>query len=165
MELATLQDLFVEELQDLYSAENQITKALPKMATACSSPQLRKAFEDHLAQTENQIKRLEQIFEKLGEKPGGKLCKGMQGLLKEGEELMKEDAAPAVLDAGLISAAQRVEHYEIAGYGTARTYAQELGNKEAAKLLQETLDEEGDTDHKLTKLAESSINLKAQKAA
>lgn len=164
MELTTLQDLFKEELQDLYSAETQITKALPKMATAASSPELRKAFEEHLRQTENQIKRLEQIFQKLGEKPGGKTCKGMEGLIKEGEELIKEKPDPAVLDAGLISAAQRVEHYEIAGYGTARTYAQELGDKDAARLLQETLDEEGETDKKLTRLAEQHINMKAKQA-
>jgi ferritin-like metal-binding protein YciE len=163
MELTTLQELFKEELQDIYSAETQITKALPKMATAATSPELRKAFEEHLEQTENQIKRLEQIFKKLGEKPGGKTCKGMEGLLKEGDELIKEKPDPAVLDAGLISAAQRVEHYEIAAYGTVRTYAQEMGDKESQRLLQETLDEEGTTDKKLTKLAEQHVNLKAMK--
>jgi ferritin-like metal-binding protein YciE len=165
MELSTLQDLFREELQDLYSAENQIVKALPKMASAASSPDLRRAFEEHLRQTQNQVRRLEQIFQTLGEKPGGKTCKGMEGLLKEGEELMKEKADKAVLDAGLISAAQRVEHYEIAAYGTARTYAQQIGDRESARLLQETLDEEGETDKKLTRLAEQSVNIKAQKAA
>ena len=165
MEMTTLQDLFKEELQDIYSAETQITTALPKMAKAATSPELRRAFEEHLRQTEQQIKRLEQIFQTLGEKPGGKTCKGMQGLLKEGEDLLKEDASPAVLDAGLISAAQRVEHYEIAAYGTVRTYAQEMGDKESARLLQETLNEEGETDKKLTRLAEQHINMKAQKAA
>ncbi len=165
MELATLQDLFTDELKDIYSAETQITKALPKMIKAATSPKLKQAFEDHLRQTENHIKRLETIFTKLGEKPAGKFCKGMEGLLKEGDELIKEEAAKEVLDAGLISAAQRVEHYEIAAYGTVRTYAEELGDNASARLLQETLDEEGDTDKKLTALAESGINLKALKAA
>jgi ferritin-like metal-binding protein YciE len=165
MQLATLRDLFIEEIKDIYNAETQITKALPKMAEKASAPELRRAFEEHLRQTENQITRLNQIFQTLGEKPGRKVCKGMQGLLEEGEELMTEDADHAVLDAGLISAAQRVEHYEIAAYGTARTYAQELGDTASARLLQETLDEEGETDKKLTRLAEQHINLKARKAA
>jgi ferritin-like metal-binding protein YciE len=164
MELATLKDLFVEELQDLYSAETQITEALPKMAEAANAAELKRAFEQHLKQTEGQIERLEKIFEKLGEEPGGKECKGMAGLIEEGEELISEKPDPEVLDAGLIAAAQRVEHYEIAGYGTARTYAEELGEKEFARLLQTTLDEEGETDKKLTKLAEGCINQKAKAA-
>jgi ferritin-like metal-binding protein YciE len=165
MELATLQDLFVEELRDLYSAEKQITKALPRMVKAAQSPELKAAFEEHLKQTEGHIERLDQVFEMLGEKPTGKFCKGMEGLLEEGKEMIKEDAAPEVLDAGLISAAQHVEHYEMAGYGCARTYAAELGDPNICRLLQLTLDEEGATDKKLTKLAESRINLKAMKAA
>jgi ferritin-like metal-binding protein YciE len=166
MELATLQDLFVHELQDLYSAENQITKALPKMAKAASSQELRMSFETHLKETEKQIERLEQIMKDLGEKPGGTVCKGMKGLIEEGDELMKERGAdPDVIDAGLISAAQRVEHYEMAGYGTARTYANQLGNKKAAELLQQTLDEEGATDKKLTRLAETCVNKAAMSQA
>jgi ferritin-like metal-binding protein YciE len=164
MELATLNDLFLEELQDLYSAETQMTKALPKMAEAASSAELKRAFEEHLKQTEGHIARLERIFEKLGEKPGGKTCKGMAGLIKEGEELISEKPEPDVLDAGLIAAAQRVEHYEIAGYGTVRTYANEIGQKEFARLLQETLDEEGATDKRLTRIAEGGINQKAMAA-
>ena len=161
MEMENLQDLFVEELRDLYSAENQLLKALPKMAKKASSPDLQDAFQTHLKETEGHVKRLEQIFGKLGKKPTGKKCKGMEGLIEEGKEMMSEDAEPEVLDAGLISAAQRVEHYEIAGYGTVRTYAKLLGDEQAAKLLQQTLDEEGATDKKLTQLAESSINVEA----
>jgi ferritin-like metal-binding protein YciE len=164
MNLQNLQDLYKDTLKDLYSAENQITKALPKMADHASSPELKKAFQAHLKQTEEHIKRLEQIFQHLDAKPGGKKCKGMEGLIKEGDELMKEDADPAVLDAGLIAAAQKVEHYEIASYGTARTYAMMLGMEDQARLLDQTVQEEGDTDKKLTKLAEERINIKAQRA-
>jgi ferritin-like metal-binding protein YciE len=162
MKLKTLKDLYVEELRDLYSAENQIVKALPKMAKAASSPELKAAFEQHLEQTRGQVERLERIFKALGEKPTGKTCRAMEGLVEEGEELIKEKPEASVLDAGLISAAQRVEHYEIAGYGSVRTYANTLGETEAARLLQETLDEEGQTDKKLTKLAESLINVQAK---
>lgn len=161
MKLDSLRELYIEELRDLYSAEQQITKALPKMVDAASSSQLKQAFQLHLEQTEGQIRRLEQIFEGLGVSPKGKTCKGMEGLIREGEEMIKEKADAAVRDAGLISAAQRVEHYEIAGYGTVRTYAQLLGEDRAAGLLQQTLDEEGETDKKFTRLAESSINLEA----
>lgn len=164
MEMDSLRDLFVEQLQDLYSAENQILKALPKMIKNAKSEQLKAGFQEHLEQTKQQVGRLDQIFESLEEDAEGKTCKGMQGLLKEGEELMGEDADDDVMDAGLISAAQHVEHYEIAGYGTVRTYAELLGEKEAVKLLQTTLDEEKATDEKLTKLA-SKINVKAEKAA
>jgi ferritin-like metal-binding protein YciE len=164
MEMDSLRDLFVEQLQDLYSAENQILKALPKMIKNAKSEQLKAGFQEHLQQTQQQVERLDQIFESLDEDAEGKTCKGMQGLLKEGEELMGEDADDDVMDAGLISAAQHVEHYEIAGYGTVRTYAELLGEKEAARLLQTTLDEEKLTDEKLTKLA-SKINVKAEKAA
>ena len=161
MKIDSLQKLFVEELRDLYSAENQILKALPKMMKAATAPELKAAFEKHLAETKGQVERLETIFEGLGEKPKGKTCKAMEGLVEEGSELMKEDIESAVLDAGLIAAAQRVEHYEMAGYGTVRTYAKLLKNKEAAKLLQATLDEEEATDEALSELAESSINLQA----
>lgn len=162
MKLDSLNDLFVDVLKDTYDAEHQITKALPKMAEATSSAQLRSAFNQHLSETENQIRRLEQVFELVGKKATRKSCKAMKGLIEEGEELLKEDAEPEVLDAGLIAAAQKVEHYEISAYGTLRTYARQLGLTEAAQLLQQTLDEESMTDEKLTQLAESSINVQAQ---
>lgn len=164
MKLETLQDLYIEELRDLYSAENQIIEALPKMVEAASDQQLKDAFNTHLQETKGQVQRLEQIFNTLGKEPGGVTCNGMKGVLKEGEEMIKTRADEAVRDAGLISAAQRVEHYEMAGYGTARTYANLLGRSEDAQLLQATLDEEGETDHKLTRLAESSINAEAAEA-
>lgn len=162
MELQNLNDLLLDHLKDIYDAEHQITKALPKMAKAASSPQLKTAFEKHLSETENQIRRLEQVFETMGKKATRKTCKGMKGLIEEGEEILKEDAADDVRDAGLIAAAQKVEHYEIASYGTVRAYAEMLGMNEAADLLQKTLDEEGNTDKKLTQLAESRVNVKAQ---
>jgi ferritin-like metal-binding protein YciE len=165
MKLNTLQDLLVEELQDIYDAENQILKALPKMAKAASAPQLQQAFEQHLEQSRVHVERLDQVFQQLGTKSKGKPCKAMQGLITEGEEMIKEKADPAVRDAGLIAAAQRVEHYEMAAYGCARTYARQLGQQQAASLLQQTLDEEGMTDKKLTQLAESLINLEAERAA
>jgi ferritin-like metal-binding protein YciE len=161
MALTTLHDLYVEELKDLYNAENQLLKALPKMVKAASAPKLAAAFTDHLAETKIHIERLETIFKQLDVSPKGKKCKAMEGLLAEGQELLAEDADPSVLDAALISSAQRVEHYEMAGYGCVRTYAKLLGEKQAAKLLQETLDEEGATDKKLTELAESVINAEA----
>jgi ferritin-like metal-binding protein YciE len=160
MKMESLRDLYVDELKDLYSAENQILKALPKMAKAASSDDLRSAFEEHLEQTKIHVERLEQIFERLEQSPKGKKCKGMEGLIEEGKELLEEDAEPEVLDAGLISAAQRVEHYEMAAYGCVRTYARLLEEGEAAGLLQQTLDEEGQTDKKLSQLAEG-INLEA----
>ena len=163
MELQSLQDLFVEQLKDIYSAENQLIKALPKMAKAASDPNLQSAFTEHLEQTKGHAQRLEQIFEKLGASPRGKKCKAMEGLIEEGKETMEEEGEPTVLDAGLIAAAQRVEHYEIAAYGTVRSYAKTLGDDEAAELLQQTLDEEGETDKKLTGLAERLINAHAAK--
>jgi len=163
MKLETLRDLYVEQLHDLYSAETQLVKALPKMAKAASDPQLRSAFQDHLAETEHHVRRLDQIFQQLGQKPQGQTCKGMQGLIEEGEEMIKMKGDPAAIDAGLIAAAQRVEHYEIAGYGCVRTYAHQLGDQQAAQLLQMTLDEEGMTDKKLTELAEQVINLEAER--
>ena len=161
MELNTLRDLYVDELKDLWSAEKQLVKALPKMAKAANDPELSKAFMTHLRQTEQQVKRLEQVFEDLGESPRGKKCVGMEGLIEEGQELIQERPDPDVLDAGLISKAQHIEHYEIAGYGTVRTYAQLLGAERQAQLLQQTLDEEGQTNKLLTQLAESSINIEA----
>lgn len=162
MSLESMQDLYLHELQDIYSAENQILEALPKMAKAADSEDLRYAFEEHRTMTQEQVKRLETIFDDLGQKPGGEECKGMKGLIREGDELLKEDADPDVRDAALIAAAQRVEHYEIAAYGTARTYARQLGFDKHAEMLQRTLDEEGETDKKLTALAESRINREAQ---
>jgi ferritin-like metal-binding protein YciE len=164
MEMETLRDLFVEQLKDLYSAENQIIKALPKMIKTASSEELKAAFQEHLEQTKGQVERLDQIFEELEESPRGKKCKGMEGLLAEGKELMEEDAEPDVMDAGLIAAAQHVEHYEIAGYGCVRTYAQLLGLENAEKLLQETLNEEKETDQLLTGLSEQ-INVEAEEEA
>jgi ferritin-like metal-binding protein YciE len=161
MHMESLQDLFVEELKDVLHAEGQLIKALPKMAKKASSPELQQMFEQHLEQTKGHVERLEQIFEKLGKAARGKTCKAMQGLLEEGKEIMEEDAEPEVRDAGMIAAAQKVEHYEIATYGTLRTYAEMMGDKESAKLLQKTLDEEEATDKKLTKLAESQINVEA----
>ena len=164
MEMQDLQDLYVEELRDLYNAEKQLVKALPKMAKKATHEELKGAFTEHLEQTKEHVERLEQIFEQLGKRAGGKTCKAMQGIVEEGKEMMEEDATPEVMDAALIAAAQRAEHYEIAGYGTVRTYAKLLGDDRAAKLLQQTLDEEGETDKKLSGLAESSINLDAQGA-
>lgn len=156
-----LQELLVEELRDLYSAENQIIKSLPRMAKAASAPELKRAFEKHLAETRRQAARIEQIGRALGVKISGKKCKGMEGLIAEGKELIEEDLDESALDAGLIGAAQKVEHYEIAAYGTARTHARMLGHDKVARLLQQTLDEEGATDKKLTAIAERVINVEA----
>ena len=161
MKLDTLKALYVDELKDLYNAENQILKALPKMIRAAGHPELKEAFTDHMKQTENQVKRLEQIFEGLEESPKGKKCHGMEGVLEEGAELIKEKPEADVLDAGLISAAQHVEHYEMAGYGSVRTWAEKLGRDKDARLLQETLDEEHEANELLTSLALESINVDA----
>jgi ferritin-like metal-binding protein YciE len=163
-----LKDLFVEQLRDLYDAEHQISRALPKMANAASSTELKEAFNMHLDQTRTQIQRLERIFSDLGMAPQGESCEAMQGIIKEGDQVINAQGDPNVKDAALITAAQRVEHYEIAGYGSVRTYAKELGYSDAADLLQKTLDEEGTTDSKLTKLAEGGlfskgINKKAER--
>jgi ferritin-like metal-binding protein YciE len=160
MSLKTLQALFVDEVKDVYDAEHQLTKALPKMANAASSPDLKAAFEDHLQQTQGHITRLESVFEMLGLKPTRKTCKAMKGLVEEGSEVIEEDGDEAVKDAALIGAAQRVEHYEIAAYGTIRTFAENLGYNDAVDLLQQTLDEEKQTDENLTELA-SNINFEA----
>jgi ferritin-like metal-binding protein YciE len=155
-----LKKLYIDELKDLYSAENQLVKALPKMAKAAKSPELRAGFEGHLKQTQEHVARLEKIFAVLEESPKGKHCKGMEGLIKEGSEMIEEDPEPEELNAGLIAAAQRVEHYEIAGYGCVKTYAKLLGDSEAVAMLEKTLNEEKETDSKLTDLAET-INVEA----
>jgi ferritin-like metal-binding protein YciE len=155
-----LRKLYVDELKDLYSAESQLVKALPKMAKAATSPELRAGFEEHLKQTQEHVSRLDQIFDAMRESPKGKTCKGMEGLIKEGGELVAEGPEPDELNAGLIAAAQRVEHYEIAGYGSVRTYAKLLGDDDAVDLLEQTLNEEKETDAKLTRLAEK-INAQA----
>jgi ferritin-like metal-binding protein YciE len=159
--LEKLQDLYVHELKDIYSAEKQITKALPKLIKKASSPELKKSFEQHLKQTEGQINRLEEIFERLDESSSGQKCAGMEGLLKEGEELLKEDANPQVMDAGIIVNAQKVEHYEIAAYGSLCTFAEQLGFEDDLELLKQTIEEEESTDEKLTELAEAGINEEA----
>jgi ferritin-like metal-binding protein YciE len=161
----SLEQLYKAQLRDLYSAENQILKALPKMIEKAGHPGLREGFELHLQQTQQHADRLQRIFGMLGERPGGETCKGMEGLLEEAEETMKQFDDPDVRDAAMIAAAQRVEHYEIAGYGSVRTYANLLGLGEQEQLLQQTLNEEGETDHKLTALAEEVVNLDAMKPA
>jgi ferritin-like metal-binding protein YciE len=161
MNLDSLNKLYVESLKDLYSAEQQILKALPKMVKAATNPQLREAFEDHLRVTEGQVERLEQISKMMGQSLTGHKCKAMEGIIEEGSEVIEANGDEAVRDAALIAAAQRVEHYEMAGYGCSRTYARLLGYEDAAQLLQETLDEEGEADHKLTALAEAMINQRA----
>ena len=162
MKLETLKDLYIQELKDLYSAEKQIVKALPKMVKAASNKQLATGFKEHLEQTKEHAVRLEKILTRHDESTHGPKREGMEGVLKEGEEMIKENAEEEVRDAGLIAAAQRVEHYEMAGYGCARTYAELLGDPDGAQLLQTTLTEESDTDKKLTKLANSVINIAAQ---
>jgi ferritin-like metal-binding protein YciE len=163
--VATMDDLFLDELRDLYDAEKQLTKALPKMAKAASSGELRMAFENHLKETQKQVERLEEIFETLDEKATGKKCAAMAGLIKEGDEITSETDQSAVRDAGLIAAAQKVEHYEMSGYGSARTHAQLLGHIEAVSLLDETLNEEKQADRKLNGIAESSVNEEALNAS
>lgn len=162
--LKSLDDLLVHELQDIYHAEGQITKALPKMIKAATNPELQAAFEEHLEQTEGQIERLEQVFKLLGLPAKGKKCDGMAGLIEEGRKMIEEDAEPSVKDAALIAAAQKVEHYEIASYGCVCTYAEMLGYEQIHELLGQNLDEEETTDEKLTVLAESVINIEAEEA-
>ncbi len=164
-ELNSLDQLFVDQLQDIYDAEHRITEALPLMAEAADSPQLAQAFRDHLQETERQIERLERVFEIVGQKAKRKTCDAMKGLVSEGNEVINSTGSADVRDAALIAAAQRVEHYEMAAYGCVRTYARRLGYAEAEELLQATLDEEGSTDHKLTALAETIINPQAQAAS
>ena len=162
MKINTLHEFYVESLRDLYSAETQLVAALPKVAQAAASRELRTAIEDHLKQTQGHVTRLEQVFDELGEKPNGHTCAAMKGLIKETEEIISDVTDKSVLDAALIGAAQKVEHYEIAGYGTARTFAQLMGHTQQAKLLQETLKEESHADELLTRVAESTVNAKAE---
>ena len=163
MEINTLKDLYIHELKDLFSAEQQLVKALPKMAKAASNKELASGFQEHLQQTKGHAQRLEQILSSHNATTRGPKCKGMEGIVAEGAEMIEEEADEEVKDAGLIAAAQRVEHYEMAGYGTARTYATLLGDREGAKLLQTTLEEEKQTDQKLSGLADSAINVAAAK--
>lgn len=162
---ATMNDLFLDEIRDLYDAEKQLTKALPKMAKATSSEELQTAIENHLQQTQGHVDRLEEIFEALGEKGTGKKCAAMAGLIKEGEEMVSEFDEGALRDAGIIAAAQKVEHYEISGYGSARTHAQMLGHTEAVSRLEETLKEEKEADSKLNDIAETMVNEEAMNAS
>ena len=162
MAAKSLHDMFIEELQDIYDAEHQIAEALPKMQEAATNRELTRAFKDHLEMTRQQINRLEQVFESLGEKPKRKPCKGMKGLISEGQELIKEVEDKQTLDAGLLAAAQKVEHYEISAYGTLRTWAREMNHSKEADMLQTTLDEESQTDELLTQIAESKVNIKAK---
>ena len=164
MKINSLRDVFIHELKDLYSAEKQLTRALPKMARAAANEDLAAGFDEHFHQTEEHVNRLEKILKNLGESTRGDKCKAMEGLIEEGAQVIGEKGVPQALDALLISTAQRVEHYEIAGYGSARTFAELLGEDEAASLLQQTLDEEAETDEKLTRLAESAVNPQAQTA-
>jgi ferritin-like metal-binding protein YciE len=164
MKMESLHELYEEELKDLYSAEKQILKALPKMIKKATSPELKAGFQEHLKQTEEHVRRLEQVCEEADIRPTGKKCVGMEGIIEDGKEFMEEDAEDEVMDAGLIAAAQHVEHYEIAGYGCVRTYAELLGYDKAVKLLQQTLDEEKETDEKLSGFA-SEINVEAEEAA
>jgi ferritin-like metal-binding protein YciE len=163
MKLENLQQLFLKELRDLYDAENQITEALPKLIDAAHHTELKSALREHLQVTKQQITRLEQIFHRLNQKPTGETCKGMKGVLKEGDEIVSAGGDPSTVDAGIISSAQRVEHYEMAGYGTVRNYAQLLGQDEMARLLQQTLDEEEQADEALTEIA-NSVNVEAKAA-
>jgi len=164
LEFNSLEDLFIEQIEDLYDAEQRIVQALPKMADAAHSPDLRSAFQTHLRETEGQVVRLERIFQKLGRSPERETCAAMKGLISEGEQMVGAKGDPYVKDAALIAAAQRIEHYEIAAYGTARTFARQLGREAIANELQETLDEEGNADKILTELAEGIINVKAHHA-
>lgn len=164
MALDSLESLFLEELKDIYHAEKQLVKALPRMAKGASSPELKRAFTQHLKETEGQVQRLERVFRDLDMTPRAKKCEGMAGLVEEGKEILREDGEDAVIDAALIAAAQRVEHYEIAAYGCLRTYAQLLGYSQAERLLQQNLDEEEAADEKLSALAEGGINQAAVSA-
>jgi ferritin-like metal-binding protein YciE len=164
MKVESIEDLFLDELKDLYSAEKQITKALPKLVKAASTQELSAAFDSHLQETKGHVERLEEIFQKLGKKGTGKTCEGMKGVLEEGSEVIQEIEKGPIRDAGLIAAAQRVEHYEIAGYGSVRSFAELLGKTDIVELLEETLEEEKAADEKLTKISES-VNQEAQTAA
>lgn len=164
MKIKSFEDLLLLQIKDLYDAEQQLIDALPKMAKAAHSAELKQAFQTHLEETKGQKQRLEKVFAELGKKPERESCEAMKGLIAEGEELLSADAEPELLDAALIGAAQRVEHYEMAGYGTARSFAQRLGLTSAVQLLQETLDEEGNADKILTQIAEESVNAQAHRS-
>jgi ferritin-like metal-binding protein YciE len=161
MQMESLEDLFVHEIKDLYNAEQQILKALPKMIREASSAELQQALQQHLDQTKGHVERLDQVFHEVGESARGVKCKGMEGIIEEGAEILKEPADDSVKDAGIIAAAQRVEHYEMAAYGTVRTYARTLGHDEAVSLLEETLREEKEADKRLTEIAEGTVNVRA----
>ncbi|MGH9407233.1 MAG: ferritin-like domain-containing protein [Terriglobia bacterium] len=165
MKYETMKDLFLDELRDMYDAEQEIVKALPKMAEAAGSPQLRQAFQHHLQQTEHHVTRLEQIFQGIGEKPKTKKCDGVRGILEEGEDLIGDKGDKAVLDAGLIAAAQRVEHYEMAVYGSLKAWAGQIADAQAVRLLNETLEEEKEADQKLTEIATTDVNREAESGA
>jgi ferritin-like metal-binding protein YciE len=164
-EFNSMDDLFLQQLEDLYDAEKRLTEALPKMAKAATSGELKHAFQSHLLETEGHVRRLEKIFGMISHEPERETCAAMKGLIKEGEDMIDAKGDPAVRDAGLIAAAQRVEHYEMAGYGSVRSFAQQLGMNEAVQILQQTLDEEKDADKKLTSIAESAVNVQARKTA
>ena len=161
MQIDSLDDLYVDQLADIYDAEKRLVKALPKMAQKASTPELRSAFEDHVQKTRHHVERLEEIFQELGRDATAKKCKAMMGLISEGKDILDKDIDPKIRDAGIVAAAQKVEHYEIAAYGTLRTLAETRGDRRAAQLLQETLNEEKEADHKLTQVAEASINMQA----
>ena len=161
LKVESVEDLFLEELRDLYDAENQLLKALPKMAEAATTPALKMAFSQHLEETKGHVGRLDRVFRELDANPSGETCEAMKGLVKEAEQFVQARGEPSVRDAGLIGAAQRVEHYEMAGYGTARTLAKRLGHQEIATILQQTLEEEGEADKKLTAVAENEVNVRA----
>ena len=161
LKLESVEDLFLAELRDLYDAENQLLKAIPKLAEAASTPALKLAFSQHLEETKGHVGRLDRVFRELDIKPSGETCEAMKGLVKESEEFIHAKGEPSVRDAGLIGAAQRVEHYEMAGYGTARTLAKRLGFQDIATILQQTLEEEGEADRKLTAVAENEVNVRA----
>ena len=165
MPIKTAHDLFVDQLRDLYHAEKQLVRALPRMAKAASSDKLKQAFETHLEETKGQVERLEQVFEELNARTRGKRCEAMEGLIEEAKEIMEEVEAPEVRDAGLVVAAQKVEHYEIAGYGSAHAFAEGMGQSKVAELLAQTLEEEKKTDERLNKLAISDVNKRALQAA
>jgi ferritin-like metal-binding protein YciE len=164
MRMDSFDKLYLEELKDAYNAEKQLVKAIPKMVKAATSPELRTALEEHLDVTRRQVERLEEIFQDLGKPASGKTCKGMAGIIEEGQEMLHEDGEPEVIDAAIIAAAQRVEHYEIAAYGTLRTFAETKGDAKAARVLEEILNEEKEADERLTRIAESSVNTQARGA-
>jgi ferritin-like metal-binding protein YciE len=163
-EFNSMDDLFLQQLEDLYDAEKRLTEALPKMAKAATSAELKRAFQSHLQETEGHVRRLEKIFGMISHEPERETCAAMKGLIKEGEEMIDAKGDPSVRDAGLIAAAQRVEHYEMAGYGSVRAFAKQLGMSEAVQILQQTLDEEKDADQKLTKIAETAVNTQAARS-